>query len=65
MRQPIICVLAAAILLGGAPAFAQQDELAKLRAEVSAQQAAMAKLLERIDALEKKLGRVGHQGRTR
>ena len=55
MKQ-IICVLAAAMLLGGAPASAQQDELAKLRAEVSAQQAAMAKLLARIDALEQKLG---------
>jgi hypothetical protein len=56
MKQPIICVLAAAMLLGGAPAVAQQNELATLRAEVSAQQAAMAKLLARIDALEKKLG---------
>ena len=56
MKQSIFCALAAAIVLGGAPAFAQQDELSKLRAEVSAQQAAMARLLERIDALEKRLG---------
>ena len=56
MRQRSICVLAAAILSVSAPAFAQQDELAKLRAEMAAQQAAMTRLLERIDALEKKLG---------
>jgi hypothetical protein len=56
MKLPIICALAAAILLGGGPAFAQPNELAQLRAEVAAQQAAMAKLLERIDALEKRLG---------
>ena len=45
----------AALLLFGNPAWAQQDELAKLRAEVAAQQAAMTRLLQRIDALEKKL----------
>lgn len=45
----------AAVLMTATPAFAQQDELAKLRAEVAAQQAAMAKLLARIDALEQKL----------
>lgn len=45
----------AVLLLAAAPATAQQDELAKLRAEVAAQQAAMTKLLARIDALEKKL----------
>ena len=55
MKQPIFYVLAAALLLCGAPAFAQPNELAQLRAEVAAQQAAMAKLLERIDALEKQL----------
>lgn len=47
--------LAVLLLLAAAPATAQQDELAKLRAEVAAQQAAMTKLLVRIDALEKKL----------
>ncbi len=56
MKQPIFYVLAAAIFLGAGPAAAQQDELAKLRSEVAAQQAAMAQLLQRIDALEKKLG---------
>jgi hypothetical protein len=56
MRNQLICVLAAAVLSVSAPAFAQQDELAKLRAEIGAQQAAMTRLLARIDALEKKLG---------
>ena len=56
MRHEVICVLAAAALSVGGPAFAQQDELAKLRAEIAGQQAAMTRLLERIDALEKKLG---------
>jgi hypothetical protein len=46
----------AAVLLTATPALAQQEELAKLRAEIAAQQAAMTKLLARIDALEKKLG---------
>lgn len=48
--------LAAVLVLTASPASAQQDELAKLRAEVAAQQAAMTRLLARIDALEKKLG---------
>ena len=56
MKQPISYVLAAAVVLCAAPAFAQPSELAQLRAEVAAQQAAMAKLLERIDALERQLG---------
>jgi len=56
MKQRTTFIVAVAILLAGAPARAQQDELAKLRTEVAAQQAAMSKLLERIDALEKKLG---------
>ena len=43
------------MLLTATPAFAQQEELAKLRAEVAAQQAAMQRLLARIDALEQKL----------
>lgn len=47
--------LAAALLLSATPASAQQDELAKLRAEIAAQQAAMAKLLARLDALEKQI----------
>ena len=46
----------AALLLFANPAWAQQDELAKLRAEIAAQQAAMTRLLARIDALEQKLG---------
>ena len=45
----------AAVLLYANPVWAQQDELAKLRAEVAAQQAAMTRLLSRIDALERKL----------
>lgn len=47
--------LAAVMVLTAIPASAQQDELAKLRAEIAAQQAAMTKLLARIDALEKQL----------
>jgi hypothetical protein len=47
--------LAAVMVFTAIPASAQQDELAKLRAEVAAQQAAMTRLLARIDALEKKL----------
>lgn len=47
--------LAAVMVLTAIPASAQQDDLAKLRAEVAAQQAAMTRLLARIDALEKKL----------
>ena len=50
-----ILPLAAALLLSATPAFAQQEELAKLRAEIAAQQATMAKLLARIDALEKQM----------
>ncbi len=56
MRQKLICLLAATICCVSVPAGAEQDDLAKLRAEVAAQQAVMTKLLERIDALEKKLG---------
>lgn len=48
----------ATMLVIASPALAQQGELAKLRAEVAAQQAAMAQLLARIDALEKRLGEV-------
>jgi hypothetical protein len=47
--------LAAVLMFTATPALAQQDELARLRAEVAAQQAAVAKLIARIDALEKKL----------
>jgi hypothetical protein len=47
--------LAIALLVAASPALAQQDELAKLRAEIAAQQAAMAKLLARLDALEKQI----------
>ena len=47
--------LAAVMFLTAAPASAQPDELAKLRAEIAAQQAAMTRLLARIDALEQKL----------
>src|SRR5689334_179538 len=56
MKKRVLCVTAAVLLLGTGPAWAQQDELAKLRAEIAAQQAAMTRLVERIDALEKQLG---------
>ena len=53
MRR-IIFVLAAILFLAGArPAFAQQNEIATLRAEIAKQQVIIAQLLRRIEALEK------------
>ena len=54
MTQRLFCLTALALLVGGGPAWAQQDEIARLRAEVVSQQAAIAQLLQRLDALEKK-----------
>jgi hypothetical protein len=54
MSRTIYGVVAALVLLPSM-AVAQQDELAKLRAEIAAQQATMSKLLERLDALEKQM----------
>jgi hypothetical protein len=50
-----VFLLAAAILLAGArPMWAQQSEIAALRAELAKQQAVIAQLLERLEALEKR-----------
>ncbi len=54
MTQRLFCLTALVLLVGGGPAWAQQDEIARLRAELVGQQAAIAQLLQRIDALEKK-----------
>ena len=54
MTQRLFCLTALALLVGGGTALAQQDEIARLRAELVSQQAAIAQLLQRIDALEKK-----------
>ena len=54
MTKRLFGLAAIAFLVGSGPASAQQDELARLRAEVVNQQAAIAQLLQRIDALEKK-----------
>jgi hypothetical protein len=43
------------LLVMAVPARAQQNEVAALRAELAKQQAAVAELLQRLDALEKKL----------
>jgi hypothetical protein len=50
-----IFVIVAALLLGAgaSPAWAQQNDIAALRAEVAQQQVVIAQLLKRIEALEK------------
>src|SRR4029453_5359988 len=52
MKRTILLV-ALVILAIARPAWAQQSEIAALRAEVAKQQAAIDQLLARIDALEK------------
>lgn len=54
MKNALLCVVAV-VLAASRPAWAEQDELARLKAEVAAQQATLTTLLQRIDALEKKL----------
>jgi hypothetical protein len=53
MRRILFVSLAIVVMAGGSPAFAQQNELAALRAEIAKQQVVIAQLLKRIEALEK------------
>ena len=48
------CLAAVALMAVSRPAWAQQDEIARLRAELVNQQAVIAQLLQRVDDLEKK-----------
>ena len=55
MTKRSFCLAAIVLLIvSNRPAWAQQDEIARLRAELANQQAAIAQLLQRLDALEKK-----------
>ena len=47
-------LVAAVVALMATPAWAQQDDVARLRAELQRQQVVIAELLQRLDALEKK-----------
>ncbi len=47
-------ILVAAVLCAAPPAWARQDDVARLRAELQQQQAIVAQLLQRLDELEKK-----------
>ena len=53
MRKHLFCLMAVVLIVGNRPAWAQQDEIAKLRADLLAQQATIAQLLQRLAALEK------------
>jgi hypothetical protein len=48
-----VLLLVVMVVVAASPAWAQQNDLAALRAEVAKQQAAIQSLLQRIDALEK------------
>ena len=48
------CLAAIAFIAVSRPAWAQQDEIARLRAELVNQQAVITRLLQRVDDLEKK-----------
>ena len=50
----ILPLAAIVFIFGSRPAWAQQDEIARLRAELVSQQAVIAQLLQRVDDLEKK-----------
>ena len=54
MTKRTLCLAAIACLAVSRPAWAQQDEIARLRAELVTQQAVIAQLLQRVDDLEKK-----------
>ncbi len=56
MYTRLVSITAVIVVLASGTAWAQQDEIAKLRAEIVAQQSAMATLLQRLEALEKQLG---------
>ena len=49
-----LCLAAIAFIAVSRPAWAQQDEIARLRAELVNQQAVITRLLQRVDELEKK-----------
>src|SRR6267143_3355400 len=53
MRRTL-CLAAIAFIAASRPAWAQQDEIARLRAELVNQQAVITRLLQRVDDLEKK-----------
>ena len=54
MKKRVFCLAALVFIVGNPSAWAQQDEISKLRVALIEQQAAIAKLLQRIDELEKK-----------
>ena len=54
MKKRVFCLAALVFIVGNPSAWAQQDDIAKLRAALVDQQAAIANLLQRIDELEKK-----------
>ena len=49
-----LCLAAIAFIAVSRPAWAQQDEIARLRAELVNQQAVITRLLQRVDDLERK-----------
>jgi hypothetical protein len=53
MRRIFFLMAAMLFVVGARPGFAQQNELASLRAEIAKQQVLIAQLLTRIEALEK------------
>ena len=53
MKKRVFCLAALVFIVGNPSAWAQPDEISTLRAALVEQQAAIAKLLQRIDALEK------------
>lgn len=55
MKRISISWMAAILLIfSGGPAWAQQDELARLRAELQKQQEVIARLIQQVEALERK-----------
>jgi hypothetical protein len=54
MRRILTAAAAILFMAGVQPVWAQQSEIAALRAELAAQQAVIAQLLERLQVLEKK-----------
>jgi hypothetical protein len=54
MMKRTFCLAAVALAAVSRPAWAQQDEIARLRAELVNQQAVITQLLQRVDDLEKR-----------
>src|SRR5438034_11771910 len=54
MMKRTLCLAAIAFIAVSRPAWAQQDEIARLRAELVKQQEVITRLLQRVDELEKK-----------